>query len=49
MAKLLGCRGADVNLRGKSGSTAFDIANMLGEPPAQHHSEWQLDISSMTG
>ena len=31
VAKLLGNHGAAVNLRGKSGSTAFDIANMLGE------------------
>ena len=31
VARLLGQHGADVNLRGKSGSTAFDIANMLGE------------------
>ena len=31
MAKLLGGRGADVDIRGKSGSTAFDIANMIGQ------------------
>jgi hypothetical protein len=31
VAKLLGNHGAAVNLRGKSGSTAFDIANMLGD------------------
>ena len=30
VAQLLGCHGAAVNIRGKSGSTAFDIANMLG-------------------
>ena len=30
MAKLLGAHGVDVNLRGSSGSTAFDIANMIG-------------------
>ncbi len=35
VARLLGERGAQVNVRGKSGSTAFDIANMIGRhtPP----------------
>ena len=31
MARLLGQHGADVNHRGKSGLTAFEIATMIGE------------------
>ena len=31
VVQLLGERGAAVNVRGKSGSTAFDVANMISE------------------
>ena len=30
MVKLLGQHGVDVNVRGKTGSSAFDVANMIG-------------------
>ena len=31
MVKLLGEYGAQVDIRGNTGSTAFDIANMIGQ------------------
>ena len=42
VAKLLGGHGAAVNLRGKSGSTAFDIANMLGRLLVEMGGAWEV-------
>lgn len=39
MVELLGQYGADVNVRGNSGSTAYDIASMIGMTVIQP-SEW---------